>query len=49
MFDCEESEFVDREDICVGDEDIHTEGEVISLSSTTAVTAGSGMATSPLE
>jgi len=29
--DCEESEFVDRKDICVTDEEIHTEGEVIPL------------------
>ena len=47
--DCEESEFIDGEDICVADEDIHTEGEVISLSSPTAVTAESGMTTTPLE
>ena len=40
---CEESEFVDGEDICVADEDIHTEGEIISLSSPTAVTTESGM------
>jgi hypothetical protein len=47
--DREESEFVDGEDICVADEDIHTEGEIISLSSPTAVTAESGMTTTPLE
>lgn len=47
--DREESEYVDREDICVADEGIHTEGEIISLSSPTAVTAESGMTTTPLE
>ena len=47
--DCEESEFVDGEDICVADEDIHTEGEIISLSSPTAVTAESGKTTTPLD
>ena len=47
--DCEESEFVDGEDICIADEDIHTEGEVISSSSPTAVTSESGMTTTPLE
>ena len=40
---CEESEFVDGKDICVADEDIHTEEEVISLSFPTAVTTESGM------
>ena len=47
--DPEESEFVEGEDICVADEDIHTDGEIISLSSPTAVTAESGMTTTPLE